>query len=570
MRNRRVRGAWAAALALASLALAAVSCRRPPPAPAVAAVATFDGGRVSTADVDRAVLDLPAERRQPADGDLLAWYERIARELAVQAILVAEARQAGLDQGPDFERAREEARRQAVVAVFLEKDLPAVPAPSQQEIETYYRDHAKDFKSPPARQTYHLFRRVAPGADPAPVVEEVRRLRGRVLAGEDFGKLAAEFSESESRHQKGLLGWVTPGKVGPELERVIFSLQPRVPSQPLKTAAGVHLFVVSAETPAKTLTLPEVRNAIGVVLAAQRRKAEIERLVGAVPEAGSFVPTVDELRALFEARDPAALALRVGDFQLTLGQLQARLLSGQANAATPGDSTAHTLVVALEQRERAYRKAMERGVASRAETESLLQRLIDRELAGLQIRKRLAERIERDPRRLQEYYEVNRGRFSTPLRLRVQRLRVPLREDANRAMARLERARVELDAGRLDFQALAAELGGTLLEPAWELPTQLAERERRPESPVAGLKAGHHSAPYRTADSIEMVRVLERAEPQPQPLERIRELVRTDLLVTHREDEYAALVKEVLAARHYTVVRSELEAMLKRPTASGG
>ena len=67
-----------------------------------------------------------------------------------------------------------------------------------------------------------------------------------------------------------------------------------------------------------------------------------------------------------------------------------------------------------------------------------------------------------------------------------------------------------------------------------------------------------------------MVRVLERAEPQPQPLERIRELVRTDLLVTHQEDEYAALVKEVLAARHFAVVRSELEAMLKRPTAAGG
>ena len=281
------------------------------------------------------------------------------------------------------------------------------------------------------------------------------------------------------------------------------------------------------------------------------------------------MPSVEELRALFEAGDPAALALRVGDFQLTLGQLQARLVSGQVSAA-PGDSPAHALVVVLEQRERAYRKAVERGVASRAEAESLVQRLVDRELAGLQIRKRLAERIDRDPRRLQEYYEVNRSRFSTPLRLRVQRLRVPLKEDANRAMARLERARVELDAGRLDFEALAAELGGTLLEPAWELPTKLAERERRPASPVAGLKAGHHSAPYRTADSIEMVRVLERAEPQPQPLERVRELVRMDLLVTHREDEYAALVKEVLAARRYTVVRSELEAMLKRPTAAGG
>jgi hypothetical protein len=67
-----------------------------------------------------------------------------------------------------------------------------------------------------------------------------------------------------------------------------------------------------------------------------------------------------------------------------------------------------------------------------------------------------------------------------------------------------------------------------------------------------------------------MVRVLELAEPQPQPLEGIRERVRTDLLVNHREDEYAALVQEVLASRRFAVVRSELEAMLRRPTAAGG
>jgi hypothetical protein len=66
-----------------------------------------------------------------------------------------------------------------------------------------------------------------------------------------------------------------------------------------------------------------------------------------------------------------------------------------------------------------------------------------------------------------------------------------------------------------------------------------------------------------------MARVVERREPQVPPLDGIREQVRTDLLVTHRQDEYAALVEEMLGSRHFATVPRELEAMLTRPTASG-
>jgi hypothetical protein len=84
---------------------------------------------------------------------------------------------------------------------------------------------------------------------------------------------------------------------------------------------------------------------------------------------------------------------------------------------------------------------------------------------------------------------------------------------------------------------------------------------------VIGLKAGRHGAPYRIEDRIEMIRVVARSEPELQPLEPIRDRVRTDLLMTHREDEYGALVQEILAERHFAVVRTELEAMIRRPAA---
>lgn len=558
------------AAGLAAVPLLAGGCRRSaPPPPASPAVATFEGGAITAADLDRAVLDLPPQQRQPADGDLLGWYERIARDLAVQRILLAEARQAGLDKGPEFERARQEARRLAAVAVFVEQIQPRIAQPTPKDIEAYYRAHTEEFKRPATRETYHLFRRFAPGADPAPVMAEARRLRDRAVAGEDFAALATQYSESESRHRKGLLGMVTPGSLNPELERIIFSLPLKVPSQPLKTREGVHLFLVTAETPARTLTQAEVQNIIVWQLMTERHEAEIARQVGKAFPEGSFVPDAEQLRGLVAAADPAAVVLRIGDFQVTLGELQQRMLMGQIPPnVPPGESPAHALVAALANRELIYRHCVKLGIDRSPEAEGRLQRLVDRELSGLQMRKRLTDRMDRDPKRIEDYYQANRQRFGLPLRLRVQRLVVPLSGSANRVMARLEAARKELDGGRLDFAKLAAELGGTVREPQWEVPAPV--NRRKSGLALAGLKAGQHSPPYRVGDHIEMLRVLERAEPQPQPLDKVRDRVRADYVLNHRHDEYAALVEEVLSGRHYQVVRSEVEAMVKRPAGAGG
>ena len=299
MRNRRAPRRLCRGAGVRGGGLPPAAARLPPCPPWPPSTA----GAISTADLDRAVLDLPAERRQPADGDLLAWYERIARELAVQAILVAEARQAGLDQGPDFERAREEARRQAVVAVFLEKDLPPVPVPSRQEIETYYRDHAKEFQSPAARQTYHLFRRVAPGADPAPVVAEVRRLRERVLAGEDFGDaghgvLRVRVAPPERAAGLGHAGQGGPGAGAGHLLARAEGSQPAPEDgcrrSPVRGERGNAREDAHARRGAERDRRGAGRTEGG--------KAAIERLVGAAPEAASFVPTVEELRGAVRGR----------------------------------------------------------------------------------------------------------------------------------------------------------------------------------------------------------------------------------------------------------------------------
>jgi len=53
--------------------------------------------------------------------------------------------------------------------------------------------------------------------------EEAFEIRDRLETGEDFGELAEEFSQDESKDDGGDLGWLTPGEAGPAFDEFIFN-----------------------------------------------------------------------------------------------------------------------------------------------------------------------------------------------------------------------------------------------------------------------------------------------------------------------------------------------------------
>ncbi|MBW1739297.1 MAG: peptidylprolyl isomerase [Deltaproteobacteria bacterium] len=55
--------------------------------------------------------------------------------------------------------------------------------------------------------------------------EEAWEVRDRLETGEDFGELAQEFSQHESREDNGDLGWLTLGGVGSAFDEFVFDLE---------------------------------------------------------------------------------------------------------------------------------------------------------------------------------------------------------------------------------------------------------------------------------------------------------------------------------------------------------
>ncbi|MGR3913129.1 MAG: peptidylprolyl isomerase [Gammaproteobacteria bacterium] len=93
----------------------------------------------------------------------------------------------------------------------------------------------------------HILIRFGAEVSDAEAAQFAAELRARILAGEDFEKLARAHSDDRAgRIEGGLLGWVNPGGLPQQLERAMSELRLNQISRPLRTRNAYHLLEVLA------------------------------------------------------------------------------------------------------------------------------------------------------------------------------------------------------------------------------------------------------------------------------------------------------------------------------------
>lgn len=116
---------------------------------------------------------------------------------------------------------------------------------SDREIEEYYEANKQDFAGEEKVSIRQIFFKYPDDETVRPAIEEkARRVLQRITAGEDFAKIASEFSEGPGRQFGGDLGYISRGSIIREVEDMAFSLKTGEVSSPFWSSAGLHIIKV--------------------------------------------------------------------------------------------------------------------------------------------------------------------------------------------------------------------------------------------------------------------------------------------------------------------------------------
>jgi len=147
-------------------------------------------------------------------------------------------------QGIDYASYRDQMRQQLTIGLLRQRDVLQRIAVTPREIDQFI---AKQAKAPATNAEYnvsHILIAVPANATPEQITQAQQRAADvyqRASKGEDFGKLAVAYSNSEDALEGGSLGWRQGSELPTFLTSLIMGLKPGQVGAPLRTPTGIHI-----------------------------------------------------------------------------------------------------------------------------------------------------------------------------------------------------------------------------------------------------------------------------------------------------------------------------------------
>jgi len=148
--------------------------------------------------------------------------------------------------------------------------------PTDADLRRFYDEHLDYFKTAEEVRASHILKS-ARGEKRHEAYDELRNLRKRLQAGENFEDLARKHSDKGEEHID--LGFFKRGELAEEFEIVAFSLDVGEISPVFATPFGYHLITVTERKPATPKPFEEVREQVRELVVAERRQEKTRKLV---------------------------------------------------------------------------------------------------------------------------------------------------------------------------------------------------------------------------------------------------------------------------------------------------
>jgi peptidyl-prolyl cis-trans isomerase SurA len=148
------------------------------------------------------------------------------------------------NQGIDYAGYREDMRKEITLSMLRQRDVLDRISVTSREIDQYLDKQAKKPSQNNEYNVSHILIAVPQEATPAQADEATRRAAEvfqKANAGEDFGRLAVAYSNSQTALDGGSLGWRKETELPTFLADVIEKLKPGQVGEPLRTPTGFHI-----------------------------------------------------------------------------------------------------------------------------------------------------------------------------------------------------------------------------------------------------------------------------------------------------------------------------------------
>ncbi len=170
--------------------------------------------------------------------------------------------QALAEQGIAFSDWKKRLQDTLLQKLVSQKVIADSPAPTDADMQTYFREHSEDFA---VRETAQI-RQVLVATE-----SDAKSIEAELKQGKKMGDLAKKYSISPEGPQGGMVGWVEKGLT--DVFESAFRMKQGQRSPVVKSSFGFHIFEVAGRKPARNQAFNEVKDEIKRILMEKKKQS---------------------------------------------------------------------------------------------------------------------------------------------------------------------------------------------------------------------------------------------------------------------------------------------------------
>ncbi len=210
---------------------------------------------ITAADVDRLISFYP-ENQQAMIKSSPEGREAVLKNLVTIMAVADVARKKGYLKKKEIAQQLRLVQDEFLTKIYMEKEIISKVKITDQEAQQYYKNNLALFVRPEQIRARHILIAVKQGAseeDKKIARKKADDILDRIKKGDDFAKLASEYSDDiGSRPKGGDLGFFPKNVMIPEFEKAAFALEPGGLSNVVETSFGYHIIKVEEKKKAET------------------------------------------------------------------------------------------------------------------------------------------------------------------------------------------------------------------------------------------------------------------------------------------------------------------------------